>query len=426
MNGTAPLPSPDLTGSDAARLNSVIDRVVAARAAVAKARAEEAAAMADAMRLADERRARIASRDSRETELPVREIAAEIAAAARMSDRTVRARLGEAHNLVTRFPATWNALAAAEIDDGHVWQIVRAGDHIDDHDARTTYETAILTVARRECPARLRPIALTLAQRLHPRPLAERHRAAAELRDVRVRDLDDGLSELIASLPSAIAHGILDRISTMARTVRDDRRRGEVRADVLAALLLTGHATVEDSELSAPEQQAIRAEVHITMQADVLTGASSAPADLAGVGPIDPDTARRLAAVAPTWVRLFTSPLDGHIVRTDRYRPLEAQRRTLAARDEHCRFPGCRQPAHRSDLDHTVAAEHGGPTALGNLAHLCRSHHVLKHHTAWRVRQRPGGVLEWTSPTGRVHPDVPGRTLVFTAAVADAADPPPF
>jgi hypothetical protein len=100
-------------------------------------------------------------------------------------------------------------------------------------------------------------------------------------------------------------------------------------------------------------------------------------------------------------------------------------------RDEHCRFPGCRIPTRRCDIDHTIAAEHDGPTELTNLAHLCRRHHTLKHHSAWRVRQTPDGVLHWTSPTGRSYPDLPARTLTFTSATEpppepDPGPPPPF
>ncbi|MCU1446599.1 MAG: endonuclease [Cryobacterium sp.] len=76
-------------------------------------------------------------------------------------------------------------------------------------------------------------------------------------------------------------------------------------------------------------------------------------------------------------------------------------RRWLRLRDGTCRFPGCTRPAARSDIDHTKAWEHGGPTDHDNLAHLCRMHHRLKHHTLWAVEQEPGGVLVWTSPAGQ-------------------------
>ena len=91
-------------------------------------------------------------------------------------------------------------------------------------------------------------------------------------------------------------------------------------------------------------------------------------------------------------------------------------------RDQHCRFPGCRLALWRCDLDHTHDAAEGGPTELSNLAHLCRRHHILKHNTPWTVVQKPGGILEWVSPTGRVYPDVPVSTVMFRAS----GEPPPF
>ncbi|MBN9155445.1 MAG: HNH endonuclease, partial [Microbacterium sp.] len=96
-------------------------------------------------------------------------------------------------------------------------------------------------------------------------------------------------------------------------------------------------------------------------------------------------------------------------------------------RDKHCRFPGCRQPTWRCDIDHTKDAAHGGETRICNLAHLCRRHHILKHHTPWRVRQLPDGVLEWTSPTGRIYRDIPTPPVTFTPSAVDppGIEPPP-
>ena len=64
-------------------------------------------------------------------------------------------------------------------------------------------------------------------------------------------------------------------------------------------------------------------------------------------------------------------------------------------------------------MDHTVDAARGGPTEHTNLAHLCRRHHTLKHETAWRVKQLPGGILEWTGPTGRTYHDRPPGVVTF-------------
>lgn len=439
----------DPTGDDLARTEAIIDGITLTRRRMAALHAEEARLLAAAADLAREQAAR-GDRSHPSSDIPIRSLAAQIAAATRASDRGVQARIGRAWQLTADFPATLLALDAGEIDPAHAHVIVEAGMGIPDHAVRATYEETALEVARREAPGRLRPIARMLAQRLHPVPLDERHREARSGRRVCVHDGDDGMAELIAVLPATLAHAILDRLTEVARSTIDARRApgdeaarveadegalfdadegaddtrclDEIRADAFTDLLLTGHSSPEVSNGSVPEGATIRAHVQVTVPLATLTGDSDETAELVGHGAIDADTARCLAGSAAVWTRVQIDPVSRCVVAVDTYRPTAELRRLLEVRDEHCRFPGCRQPAARCDLDHTIAREHDGPTDVGNLAHLCRRHHVLKHNSAWRVRQRPGGVLEWTSPTGRVYPDVPARTLAF----APAEDSPPF
>jgi hypothetical protein len=156
-------------------------------------------------------------------------------------------------------------------------------------------------------------------------------------------------------------------------------------------------------------------------------GEDEGPADLAGRSPIDSATARELAGNTPSWDRLLTHPVTGTVLECDTYRPTNAMIRLLRARDRRCRFPGCRQPAIRCELDHTIAASHGGPTHVRNLAHLCKRHHDVKHHTRWQVRQLTGGRLVWTSPTGRVYrEDAPPPLVTFTTSGPPDPGGPPF
>ncbi len=131
-----------------------------------------------------------------------------------------------------------------------------------------------------------------------------------------------------------------------------------------------------------------------------LLGLDDAPGELAGHGPIPASVVRRLAADA-TWRRLLTDPASGALLDYGRttYSPPAELADFVMARDRTCRFPGCRQPAHRCDLDHSRRYPEG-PTCRDNLCVLCRSHHRLKHETEWRVEQRPNGVFVWTSPSG--------------------------
>jgi len=206
--------------------------------------------------------------------------------------------------------------------------------------------------------------------------------------------------------------------------VKDTRTLAQVRADILTDLLLTATASTRATGAGV---EAVTAQIQVTIPALTLAGdPNSGPALLTGYGPTDPGLARRLAGLAPGWDRVFIDPTTGIPVAVDRYRPSAELRRFLAARDERCRTPGCTRPAHRCDRDHTTAAADGGHTAPDNLAHLCRRHHTVKHHTAWRVRHLGHGTLQWTSPTGRHYEDHPPSLVRFVPEPTTPADPPPF
>lgn len=435
-------------------VDGLVEQIVATRALVNALHAHEMSLLAAASGIAQ-------ASDPGDADMPMRSLSAELGAAMRVSDRTVQRQLSEASTLVDRFPTTHAALASGAISRAHASVIVDAGWRIADRDVREAYEASVVAYAREETVARLRPVARLRAERMSPSTLQERHDRARTTRCVRVFDLEDGMSELIATLPAVLAHGAYDRLSALAHEVRaagaadagdgaatresgglppasshdavpcatgERRSMDELRADLLADLVLAADPAAHETPTGLA---GIRAQVQIvvpvltllggTCDADGVTTASlDGPVELAGRAPIDANTARRLAGHAPGWDRVLTHPISGAVLAVDRYRPSEEIKRALRVRDRHCRFVGCRQPVHRCDLDHTRDAARGGPTSSCNLAHLCKRHHMLKHHSAWTVRQLADGVLEWTSPSGRKYIDKPVSAVAF----APVPEPP--
>ena len=77
-------------------------------------------------------------------------------------------------------------------------------------------------------------------------------------------------------------------------------------------------------------------------------------------------------------------------------------RRAVALRDQHCRFPGCTQPPPVCQVHHLIPRARAGPTALANLALLCRFHHLtVIHRWGWALTCHPDGTSTATSPDGR-------------------------
>ncbi|BCB88952.1 HNH endonuclease signature motif containing protein [Phytohabitans suffuscus] len=65
--------------------------------------------------------------------------------------------------------------------------------------------------------------------------------------------------------------------------------------------------------------------------------------------------------------------------------------------------PGCRTPAHRADLDHTIAWQDGGPTTAANLGVLCRHCHGYKHSAGVTLTQPTPGTFTWTTRLGHTY-----------------------
>ena len=113
-----------------------------------------------------------------------------------------------------------------------------------------------------------------------------------------------------------------------------------------------------------------------------------------------------------------------------RYLPTAALAWFIRCRDMTCRFPGCDEPAHHCDVDHTIAYP-AGPTQASNLKCLCRKHHLLKTFWGWRDKQLPDGTVVWTSPRGQTYTTHPGSRILFptlcrpTAPVTKVETPHP-
>ncbi|WP_188435880.1 HNH endonuclease signature motif containing protein [Microbacterium murale] len=447
---TAPAPPDTASASMSAWLEIQAEK--------ARLHAREASLLHEAFTEAlDEREKRTGTEDMRD--IPVRSLVAEFSAAGRISSRTMESAMWHAYSLVANFPVTFQALESAQISPTHARIITDAGAQISDQADRFAYELAAVDYASGESPNRVRAVARMLAAKHGGASAAERRKKGHEARRVWVDDFDDGQAELHILTSSVLAHAAVDRASGLARLARDPnssethpslgeaekepitwedeslipgdwvydgedgvgaphddpRTMDQARADVMIDLLLAASAET----VTAAGAEAVRGHVQVTIPAAALAGASDAPADLSGIGPVDADLIREIAGVAPGWDRLYLDGYSGIVMATDRYRPTAEMRRYLRARDGRCRFPGCAGSVRRCDLDHTHEHSRGGATSCENLSHLCRRHHSLKHPDVdvkyrWAARQLSGGRIEWTSPHGLVFIDHPQTHVQFS------------
>jgi hypothetical protein len=197
----------------------------------------------------------------------------------------------------------------------------------------------------------------------------------------------------------ALVRTWLDAITELPRP-GDTRSASQRRADALVDL-----AAEHLRSDALPAVHGQRPHLTLTVSAPALrTGAAAEAGVLQGVGPIHPETARRIACdavktevtVAPpadgadAWLSAVTTPLVPLSVgRATRIIPVHI-RTALCTRDQGCRFPGCDRPIGWTDGHHIIHWADGGPTELDNLVSLCRRHHRAVHEQGWRIHMADG------------------------------------
>ncbi len=161
----------------------------------------------------------------------------------------------------------------------------------------------------------------------------------------------------------------------------------------------------------------VQAKVFVTVPVMTLLG-GDAPGELEGYGPIDPETARQLAGHAPSFTRILTHPFTGARLGADAttYRVPQDLKDAVRVRDGTCRHPGCNRLAVFCELDHTTPWSQGGKTSYGNLAALCKRHHMFKTDGYWHYQQPEPGTIIAISPAGETY---------LTTADPPPAPPPP-
>jgi hypothetical protein len=330
---------------------------------------------------------------------------AEVACVLRVTERQAADLLHQARVLCADLPATMAALTSGEISYKHATALVEDAEMFTPLH-RAAFEDAVLAGRLDVTAQRFAHRSRRIREHLDPDTIRERADRAVLSRDVTVQPARDGMGWLMVYGPIMqlhLAHTLLTGTAKDEQEAGDPRTLGQLRFDALIDALLRNDRPlgVPDSADPTKALRPVRVDVTVTVPALTLLGQSDEPAVLDGYGPIPLDVAMTLAAGATSWRRVLTHPVTGIRLVYDRttYKAPAALRAWLADRDGTCRFPGCDTPATRCDTDHNVPWADGGCTDHDNLAHQCKTHHRLKHHTRWTARL-DDELLVWTSPTG--------------------------
>lgn len=343
-----------------------------------------------------------------------RGVAAEIALARRDSPLRGGRHLGLARALVLEMPHTLAALEAGALSEWRATILVRESACLDRED-RARLDTELCADTSRldgMGDAALTAAAKAIAYRLDPHAVVDRAAKAHADRTVTIRPAPDTMTYLTALLPVAQGVSVFAALKREADVCFDGRSRGQVMADALVERV-TGRAADQPADVS----------VTVVISDQALFGVDSAPAIVAGYGPVPSATAQEWICDAVTddrsraaLRRLYAAPASGALT------AMESRARIFPAglaefiglRDQRCRTPYCNAPVrHR---DHAVPHRRGGPTTAGNGLGLCEACNYLKEESGWSAGTSVDGsgrhTAQFTTPTGATYsstaPPAPG------------------
>lgn len=275
-------------------------------------------------------------------------------------------------------PATAAALACGEVSSSAVGVLASAREACPEQFGAA--EQTLVDAARTLPLAELKGTVSYWRQAADAERAAEDEERRLERRNLHAAPTFEGMVHTDGDLDPEIGQTYLTALRAAADAdVRtgsgpDLRTSGQRRADALG--VICRHYL---DCLNRPTVAGERPHVVVTLDLESLEGRTGRRCELEDLGPITAETARQWACdanVSRVITDAASQPLD--VGRRTKVVP-PSLRRAVVVRDRTCRFPGCDRPPGWCDTHHIRHWADGGPTALENLALLCRPHHRLIH-----------------------------------------------
>ncbi len=340
----------------------------------------------------------------------LRSVGSEVGLARRESPTHGDRFVGVSRAVVRELPSTFAALAAGDVGERHVLEVVR--------------ETATLGLPdRAEVDRRLGPVlgslswraagraARRVAAELDAASVVARMEAAVRSRRVSVRPAPDGMAYLSVLGPVREVVGAYAALQARSRSVvggqcpdesPEGRGVGAVAADTALRLM----AGLDVGQVQPVEVLLVMTDRALLGTGDVSRSVAE-PARVPGQGSVPAPVARAwLGGAGPgsVWLRrLYTAPDGRDLVAMDSRRRVFSGllRRMLVLRDDVCTTPWCDAPVVQADHTHPVRA--GGVTTFGNGGGKCARCNGVKEAPGWDVHVVRGSPTTWETRTPSGH-----------------------
>ncbi|TDW60512.1 5-methylcytosine-specific restriction protein A [Kribbella pratensis] len=296
-------------------------------------------------------------------------------------------------------------------------------------------EQQLIDLAATHTPAELRQAGRRIRDILDPDGPEPDEKAAYDRESLTLKTVDRGVTfrGYLANENAELLRTLIHAHAKPHKTVDgelDPRPRDKRQADALTAVLnsaatahatATAHAATTSTDGDFVAGHGPRPHISITIDYNDLAAATAnATGHLTFGDNLSAATVRRLACdaqILPMVLGTKSQPLDVGTTQRLVTRPM---RRALNARDKGCVV--CGAPPIQCEAHHIISWLDGGPTAITNLALLCKRHHLDLHSGHWHI-QILNGTVQVTRPTWADPTPIPPSK--YKPPIADIVHQPP-
>ncbi|NYI46260.1 hypothetical protein BJ993_003340 [Nocardioides aromaticivorans] len=301
--------------------------------------------------------------------------------------------IADAVDLVHRLPKLWAGVQAGKVRSTHARHVADATRELSAEEAGWVDGEVVEIADGRLAWTRFEAIVEGKVAAASPELARAKEEAAAKDNYVRVSRINKhGKATLTFHADAALILGSNAGVTAVAKALEDqmpDATKNERRVAALA--LLTNPQAHVDLTVG-PVKPKVEIVLHCTPD--------SAIARMEGHGPLTVEYVRHLVEHYASGVKVQPVINLNQGASVDAYEIPAKLREAVHLIHPGDTFPFAANLSRKVDLDHQIPYAEGGPTSTDNLGPMTRTHHRIKTHAGWQVRQPFPGIVIWRDPHG--------------------------
>jgi hypothetical protein len=326
--------------------------------------------------------------------------AAELGARVGLTTYAASRLMADAIDLVHRAPQIWARVEAGEVKASYARHVVKTTRHLSQREA-VYVAAAVAESADGRIPwSRFEALVDATVAKANPEIARElEERAAQATFAKKLRTDAHGMASFLIRAPLPVIDQIAATVSAYSAAIAEDvPHLTPDQRDVHALLMLLTPAA--DHDATALATALADAAPTVNLFVHLVPGEPIARVE--GHGPVTADWVRETLGstcrfrIHPVLDLAGMAPVDAYEI-PDRHR------RAVHLMTPADVFPWGSSQSRSMQIDHTVPHDVGGASEVGNYGPMTTTHHRIKTHDRWAVKQPFPGVYLWRDPHGATY-----------------------